>query len=126
MRNELPRIHDGIQINIGFYIQTLQQVQHIFRRDITGSAFGIRTATQTCDRRMKNTHANFECRIDIGQRLSVGVMKMPGQLMMGNSFATRSNTLMHPNRRTDTNRIGHINFVTADIAQSHRDISDRI
>ena len=126
MRNELPRIHDGIQINIGFYIQTLQQVEHIFRRDIAGSAFGIRTTAQTCDRGMKNTHANFECRIDIGQRLSVGVMKMPGQLMDGKFFCHALKYLLHPNRRTDTNRIGHINFVTAQVPQAHRDISDRI
>ncbi len=43
-----------VQVDTGSNAQPLQQVHHIFRGDVAGSAFGIRAATQPCHRAVEH------------------------------------------------------------------------
>ena len=114
-----------LQIDAGRDAQALHHVEHIFTGDIAGCPLGIWAAPESCHRGMENRDAAFERGVDIGQRLPVGVMKMSRQALDREFVDGALHDRMHLSRRGNTDRVGDVDFIAAQIAQTAHHIGHR-
>ena len=78
--NELSSGNQSIQIDTGFDSEAVEHVEQVFSSNISGRAFGIGATAETGNGTIYDGDTSLQCRKNIGQRLTVGVMKMHRQL----------------------------------------------
>ena len=85
--------------------QSIEQVDHVFSRNITRSALGIRAATQASHGAIDNGYTHLQRGIYIRQRLPIGVVKMNGQLVCWNRLQHCAQHSLCTGWRTDSDGI---------------------
>ena len=80
-RNEIADRDDLREIDAGLDAEAVHQIQHVLGRDVAGRALRIRTAAESRHRRVINLDAFLQRRVDVGERLAVGVVEVARQTL---------------------------------------------
>ena len=92
----------------------MQQIHHVFGGHVAGCALGIRAAAQAGHGRVELPHTHLQADQRVGQRLPVGVVKMPRHVVQLVMLQRRLHRALHLERRAHANRVGHADMLHAD------------
>src|SRR5690606_39455241 len=79
----LPGDNQSLEVDAGVDAQAVEHVEHVLAGDIAARALGIGAAAKPGDRAVEHTDACQQAGIDVRQRLAIGVVEVPGQLVAG-------------------------------------------
>ncbi len=71
----------GVQVDSRVDTQPIEQVNHIFRGDVTAGALGVRAAAEARDGAVEYRDSFKQAGVDVGHGLAVGVVEVPGQFV---------------------------------------------
>src|SRR5579884_1627863 len=104
-----------LQIDAGFNAHAVQHIDKILSSQIAGGAGGIRTTTQTGNGTVNDGNSKLQAGQDIGQGLTVGVMKMDREIRNWHALCHGLDQTLRLARGSDADRIAERNFVAAEI-----------
>src|SRR5690606_12342098 len=82
--NSVPGRNERVQVYSSVDTQAIEHVENGFGGDIAGGALGVGAPAKPGNRAVEYLDAFQQPRVNIGQRLPVGIVKMAGQLITGN------------------------------------------
>lgn len=77
----LARSDQCVDVDTGMDAQAVEQVEHVLAGHVAAGALGIGTAAEAGHRAVEHVDAFQQARVDVRQRLAVGVVEVPGQLV---------------------------------------------
>ena len=90
----------------------MQHIHHVLSGHIAAGAFGIGTSAQASDGRVNGHDTQFQSCQQIGQRLTVRVVKVHGKLVGACFLQTGTEYLLHLQRCAHTNGVANRDFIT--------------
>src|SRR5229473_8237440 len=103
--DELAGPQDLHQVDAGFDAQAVEHVDHVLGRDVAGRAPGIGAAAETRHRAVEGSYARFERRVDVRERLPVGIVVVAGEPADRNPFCDRIEHRADAPGRSDSDRV---------------------
>ena len=76
-----PASRSFVEVDAGLDAEAVQQVDDVLGRDVAGRALRVRTAAEPRDARVERRDAELEARVDVRERLPVGVVEMAAHLV---------------------------------------------
>jgi len=110
------------QIDARCNAESVHQVDDVFARDIARRAFGIGAAAETGDRAVECRHSRFHGRVDVRQRLAVGIVEVSGERTYRNALGHQVEQRRGLSGRADSDRVAERDFVGAQPVQRFREV----
>src|SRR5690606_11008905 len=82
--NSVPGLNQRVQVYSSVDTQAIEHVENVFGGDIAGGALGVGAPAKPGNRAVEYLDAFQQSRVNIRQRLPVGIVKMAGPCSTGN------------------------------------------
>src|SRR5438445_1966676 len=124
--DELAGPQDLHQADARFYAQTVEHVDRVFGGGVAGRALVVRAAGETRDRAVEGSHARLERRVDVRQRLSVGIVVVAGEPVDRDASCDCLDHRADAPRCSNADRVAQRNLVAAHLIEFLRDGGHRL